>query len=159
MKIFDNNVSAIENTKSVSFEDGGKKLSKSTGPKRASKKNKPLNEKKNISADEIKEKLAANVELSNTGKQKIIEKNKQKLGSGFMSDQIPLKKAETVPAEVEVTSEENTDPNFKDHLVKSDVGLNSPTDVTTTEKLKSVLSKGAFNFNSKEREALEKILS
>lgn len=41
----------------------------------------------------------------------------------------------------------------------SDVGLNDPNDPATVGKLKSVLSKGAFNFNPKEREALEKILS
>jgi|SRR5690606_34293506 len=41
----------------------------------------------------------------------------------------------------------------------SDVGLNDPNDPATVGKLKSVLTKGAFNFNPKEREALEKILS
>ena len=41
----------------------------------------------------------------------------------------------------------------------SDVGLNDPKDPATVGKLKSVLSKGAFNFNAKEREALEKILA
>lgn len=41
----------------------------------------------------------------------------------------------------------------------SDVGLNDPNDPETVGKLKSVLSKGAFNFNDREREALEKILA
>tara|TARA_R110000868_G_scaffold117600_8_gene312293 strand:+ start:7103 stop:7492 length:390 start_codon:yes stop_codon:yes gene_type:complete len=42
--------------------------------------------------------------------------------------------------------------------VPSDVGLNDPNDPATVGKLKDVLSKGAFNFNPKERETLEKIL-
>lgn len=42
--------------------------------------------------------------------------------------------------------------------VPSDVGLNNPNDPATVGKLKDVLSKGAFSFDPKEREALEKIL-
>ncbi len=41
----------------------------------------------------------------------------------------------------------------------SDVGLNDPQDPATIGKLKDILSKGAFNFNPREREALEKILA
>lgn len=41
----------------------------------------------------------------------------------------------------------------------SDVGLNNPNDPATVGKLRDVLSKGAFNFNPREREALEKILA
>ncbi len=42
--------------------------------------------------------------------------------------------------------------------VPSDIGLNDPNDPATVGKLKDVLSKGAFNFNPKERETLERIL-
>ncbi len=40
----------------------------------------------------------------------------------------------------------------------SDIGLNDPNDPATVGKLKDILTKGAFNFNPKERETLEKIL-
>jgi hypothetical protein len=57
---------------------------------------------------------------------------------------------------------ENSEPKDsvkESHLLMSDVKLNDPNDPTTQEKLKSILSKGAFNFNPREREALDKILS
>jgi hypothetical protein len=44
------------------------------------------------------------------------------------------------------------------HLLMTDVKLNDPSDSNTQEKLKLVLRNGAFNFNSKEKETLEKIL-
>jgi hypothetical protein len=88
--------------------------------------------KKSLSENEIREKLAANSEISDSAKLKA-KKETQKLGDGFMTDD--------------------------DHLLKSDVQLNKPDDPVTAEKLKSVLDKGAFNFNPKEREVLEKILS
>jgi hypothetical protein len=51
------------------------------------------------------------------------------------------------------------DPNPEGFVLKSDIAANDPKDTNTQEKLKSVLSKGAFNFNPREREALEKILA
>lgn len=63
-----------------------------------------------------------------------------------------LAKAKSAPAkEVEEDKEAPEKP--------SDVGLNDPNDPATVGKLKSVLTKGAFNFNPKEREALERILA
>ncbi len=41
----------------------------------------------------------------------------------------------------------------------SDVGKNNPTDPATVGKLKDILSKGAFKFSDKEKEALSKILT
>jgi len=58
-----------------------------------------------------------------------------------------------------VGEEEIKTPNTKDLTIKSDIALNDPKDTNTQEKLKSALTKGAFNFNPKEREALEKILA
>ena len=49
-------------------------------------------------------------------------------------------------------------PNTKNLTIKSDIAFNDPKDTNTQEKLKSALSRGAFNFNPKERAALEKIL-
>jgi hypothetical protein len=43
--------------------------------------------------------------------------------------------------------------------VKSDIATNNPKSPETQEKLKSVLSKGAFSFNPKERDALDRILN
>lgn len=51
-----------------------------------------------------------------------------------------------------------TDTEAPDIMLKSDVGTNDPTDPTTVEKLKSVLSSGAVNFSGREKEVLEKIL-
>jgi hypothetical protein len=87
--------------------------------------------KKEISDSEIREKLAANTDISAAAKQKAIQST-QRLGEGFMK----------------------TD----DHLLKSDVQVNNPEDPVTAEKLKTVLSNGAFGFNAKERDVLSKIL-
>lgn len=87
--------------------------------------------KKELSDSEIREKLAANTEISGEAKARAMQST-QKLGEGFMKKD--------------------------DHLLKSDVQLNSPEDPVTSEKLKTVLSNGAFNFNPKERDVLSKIL-
>lgn len=87
--------------------------------------------KKEMSDSAIREKVAANAEISEAAKMKAIQ-SKPKLGEGFMKS--------------------------GDHLLKSDVQLNSPEDPVTAEKLKAVLSAGAFNFNPKERDVLAKIL-
>lgn len=125
------------------------------------KKFKSTIEKKDISDSEIREKLASKVELSNTAKMASIAKNVNKLGDSFMNPEALGKKLESKPITKSITKEEekSDDPNTKDHIIKSDVQKNSPTDTDTTEKLKSVLTRGAFNFNPKEREALDRILS
>jgi DNA-directed RNA polymerase specialized sigma subunit len=94
-------------------------------------KSKKTNVKKEISESEIREKLAANTEISSAAKQKSIQST-QKLGEGFMKSD--------------------------DHLLKTDVQINDPQDPVTAEKLKSVLANGAFSFNSKERDVLSRIL-
>lgn len=86
--------------------------------------------KKPLSDGEIREKLAANTEISAAAKAKSTKG--PKLGEGFM--------------------------NGEDHLLKSDVQLNSPEDPVTAEKLKTILANGAFKFNPKERDVLSKIL-
>lgn len=119
------------------------------------KKQKALAEKQPLSESEIREKLAAHVETSNTAKSATLKKNSQKMGEGFMNaDAKPvfIQKTETKP---EAESEKENDP----HLLKTDINLNDPKDPATQEKLKTVLSSGAFNFNANERETLNKILS
>lgn len=169
MKIFENKVSSVASTREVG-ESNVDKMGKSAKAKGPSRKKAAKPEKPNISADEIRQKLASNVEMSNTAKKIQKEKNAQKLGEGFLNGELPAKKIEAPAMAKEVEKleklekpeskvEESADPNFKDHIVKSDVGINDPKDSTTTEKLKTVISKGAFNFNSREREILDKILN
>jgi hypothetical protein len=122
--------------------------------------NKPV--KKEMSAAEIKDKLAAHVDTSDAAKNMAI-KNSKKLGEGFLSGEVkPITNSTTnpespVPPSVEL--EAKTDPNPEGFVLKSDIANNDPKDTNTQEKLKAVISRGAFNFNPREREALEKILS
>lgn len=128
---------------------------------------KPINKKKvaapikkEMSASAIKEKLAAHVETSDVAKNMAI-KNTKKLGENFMSDNIkPVVDVVSVEApKLGAVEEEIKTPNTKDLTIKSDIALNDPKDTNTQEKLKTALAKGAFNFNPKERDALEKILA
>jgi len=48
--------------------------------------------------------------------------------------------------------------NDSDKGIVPDVGLNDPNDPATRGKLKDLLSKGAINFNDRERNVLDKIL-
>ena len=119
--------------------------------------------KKELSANDIKEKLASHVNTSEASKNMAI-KNTKMLGAGFMNDEVRVDppKVESVAEGVESAvnlEDEIKTPNTKDLTIKSDIALNDPKDSNTQEKLKAVLSRGAFSFNSKEREALEKILS
>lgn len=118
--------------------------------------------KPQVSEAEIREKLASHVETSNTAKAQLIQKNSKPLGAGFMNSDAPP----VVPATKEVKVEnddakddEKTDSVKESHLLLSDVKLNDPKDPNTQEKLKSVLVSGAFNFNPREKETLEKILA
>lgn len=133
-----------------------RKTKSSDGPKKISKKKIGPSEKAPIGDREIREKLAAHVQTSNTAKSQVLKNNSQALGSGFMNSDIRPKKivAEEVPVE-------NTpvDSVKKSHLLMSDVQLNDPNDSNTQEKLKSILRNGAFNFNPKEKDTLEKILA
>lgn len=114
-------------------------------------------EKPQIAESEIKEKLAAHVETSNTAKSGVMKKNAQKLGEGFMNSE--MKPAPVVPAPIPANSEEKETETEEKHLLKSDINLNDPKDPATQEKLKTVLSTGAFNFNPRERDILDKILA
>ena len=117
--------------------------------------------KKELDAAEIKEKLAAHVSTSDAAKNMAIKNNKM-LGQGFMNEK-PAPIVEAPIVEVKASEENNEEeiktPNTKDLTIKSDIALNDPKDTNTQEKLKTVLSRGAFSFNSKERDALEKILA
>ena len=66
---------------------------------------------------------------------------------------IPKKKAPKKPVEDQV------DVNSKDMMLKSDIANNNPDASETREKLRQILKTGAFEFNSKERNALDKILN
>jgi len=134
------------------------KAAKSKGPAKAPKKELPA--KKDLSPNEIREKLAANVQTSEAAKNKSLI-NSKKLGEGFLNESIKPEMIEVKKPEIESSETESDDqsPNPKDFVLKSDIAKNDPTDTNTQEKLKSVISRGAFSFNPKEREALEKILA
>lgn len=83
--------------------------------------------KERLSDREIKERLAAHVELSNPKPSKVVLEGKTE------------------------SIESNT-------LVNSDVKSNDGSSPETREKLKTVLTSGAFSFNPQERENLERIL-
>lgn len=121
-----------------------------------SRKKAALPEKKNISDSAIREKLASHVETSQASKNQSIKNNSKMLGAGFMNEGQRPSIVDTVDVQKPELSDEKIEK--KDHLLKSDIALNDPKDSNTQEKLKTVLSKGAFNFNPKEREALERIL-
>jgi ribosomal protein S24E len=140
MKIFNDSSSQI----SQSPKGDSKKLS------RRSNRRTDLHDKPSVSDSEIRDKLAAHVETSNTAKMQM-KKNNQKFGDSFLNEsKIPAKivRREAIAEEAPAESSPS-----------SDIALNDPKSPETQEKLKSVLSKGAFNFNSKEREALDKILN
>ena len=157
MKIFPNNSAPKELTRPA-----GKEAPIKEG--RISRKKDLPPAKKEISASEIKEKLAAHVETSDAAKNMAV-KNTKKFGENFMSDTIkPIVDEVRVEAPVLARAEgtefddEIKTPNTKDLTIKSDIALNDPKDSNTQEKLKAALTRGAFSFNPKEREALEKIL-
>ena len=152
MKIFPKNSSV--NSKPVEREnrsEGGKPINKN-------KTARPI--KKEMSASAIKEKLASHVETSDVAKNMAF-KNTKKLGENFMSETIkPIVDVVKVEAPaIGAEEEEIKTPNTKNLTIKSDIAQNDPKDTNTQEKLKSALTRGAFNFNPKEREALEKILA
>ncbi|MBP9680704.1 MAG: hypothetical protein KBD76_04825 [Bacteriovorax sp.] len=153
MKIFSSKESVIQ-------ADGPAKKMAGKAKKRAAG---AISEKGPISEREVREKIAAHVETSNAAKSKILKQNSQQLGAGFMSE-----KAKKLTSEIsskgqelgpEQAANEGKDGLKEAHLLMSDVKLNDPKDPNTQEKLKSVLSKGAFNFNPRERETLDKILN
>lgn len=154
MKIFPKDSSAHSSApaqRATSSKEGSPSKKKSAAPI-----------KKEMSASAIKEKLAAHVETSDAAKNMAI-KNTKKLGANFMSETIkPI--VDTVSVDAPKLNkadgeEEIKTPNTKDLTIKSDIAHNDPKDTNTQEKLKMALSRGAFNFNPKEREALEKILA
>lgn len=127
-----------------------KSLSQGTGKK-------ILKEKPVVSAEEIRAKMkaqnepAAKTQLSSV---------KSKSPSFAMSDdieEIERRSAEAKKALAEKKQMEEA--QELESPVSSDVGKNSPNDPATLGKLKDVLSKGAFKFSEKEREALSKILN
>lgn len=88
-------------------------------------------EKPYVSDREIREKLKKRMEGKMISAQAQKKVAGQKLGSGFMQGE----------------------------EVKSDISTNDPNDPMTKEKLKTLLGKGAMNFDPKHREVLAKILN
>ena len=130
MKVF----SVVDNssqTKSLSNRATRKASRKA---KKAKKLKKAIPPRQNVTADQIRQKVAAH--------------------SAKKSEQGKLTKARMAKFNA------NKLPDMQDKADKhvGDVGLNNPNDLATHGKLKRVLSMGGFSFNEKERAALEKIL-
>ena len=130
-----------------------------------SRKKAALPERKDMSAADIKEKLAAHVQTSSASKNTAI-KNSQKLGEGFLNHDlvaapviVPIDKSPEGIAATKVESDAQIEKAKKDHLLRSDIAANDPSDSNTQEKLKTVLTRGAFSFSAREKEVLEKILA
>lgn len=139
---------------------GSTKPEKLTKEAKISRKKAELPVKKEISSAEIKEKLAAHVGVSDAAKNMAMASQSKKLGEAFMNPDVVNVQVPVVAVAVatEANEEEIKTPNTKDLTLKSDIAANDPKDTNTQEKLKTALTKGAFNFSPKEREALEKIL-
>lgn len=155
------------------LESRGKKTTASSGGKAAAKNapQKTLKEKQKekpaVSEEEIRAKLAkkdAPVQKTQTAKveaqpsmgmnddweavQRKGEEAKRALAIKKQAEEDAKANAAQVPqAEGDAPAER-----------ASDVGKNDPTDPATVGKLKDILSKGAFKFSDKEKEALSKIL-
>ncbi|MBY0416022.1 MAG: hypothetical protein K2Q18_17760 [Bdellovibrionales bacterium] len=156
MKIFPGSATSSSQARSTEKPSGKE------GSGKITRKKAETPAKKEMSPESIKEKLAAHVGLSDAAKNTAV-KNTKKLGEAFMNADVAAVKAskenvvsDDVPS---LGTEEIKTPNTKDLTLKSDIALNDPKDTNTQEKLKAVLSRGAFSFSSKEKEALEKILS
>lgn len=160
MKIFPaHETSRVTDARSAGTERAVKKGPKGNGKARGAPP------KPKLSESDIREKLASHVETSNTAKSGVLKKNSQKMGDGFLNSEIKpelkpvpaaqVPKAAAAQEQVETPAAEKE----KTHLLRPDVSLNDPKDPAVQEKLKTVLSTGAFNFNPKEREALDKILN
>ena len=151
-------------TESNSPKEGVKSKKSSKSGSVASQKRPASPEKQNVSDNEIREKLASHSEISNSAKSQMMQKNSKALGAGFMNEDIkpvfiqPSESKDSKDLEESEESGKKADSLKDSHLLLSDVKLNDPTDSNTQEKLKTVLKMGAFNFNPKEKEALEKIL-
>jgi hypothetical protein len=149
MKIFSNNTGPINQETNVGEAKSiARKAKLKKGPQKIEK-----------SETEIREKLAVHREESNINKLNSLQ-NSKKMGEGFLNSEIKPPVIELNKDEKIINKEEQNkeDPNTKDYLIKSDVGVNSPKDPLTKEKLKSILDKGAFNFSSKERDVLSRIV-
>lgn len=160
MKIFSREESSSAPSEKAAAKKAVHGKKSESGPAHKAQAARP--EKKPVSEHEIREKLAAHVETSNTAKSKILQENSKQFGAGFMNEDVkpaPIEVKKPEPSAESSEEAEEKDSVKESHLLMSDVKLNDPKDPTTQEKLKSVLSKGGFNFNPREREALDKILN
>lgn len=133
------------------------------------KREKPVKE---FSDREIREKLSAHLDKSNSATTMNKIKKEEMLGSGFLDEDVvakkialqkskeqeALNKADLLVKPIEEATESKTTISVEKIQKPSDVGLNNPKDPMTSSKLKSALDMGAFSFNPKEREVLSKIL-
>lgn len=150
-----------------------------TGPKKAAQKSasktpapkKDLNDKPHVSADEIRAKLAAKdqpvekaalkaenrVSLSMSDNYEEVQKRSSEAKRMLAQKKQAADdlKAQGAPGESKVSEGGELPPTER----PSDVGKNDPKDPATVGKLKDLLSKGAFKFSDKEREALSRILT
>lgn len=80
---------------------------------------------------------------------------KEKFGDKFQS--VADKKIE-IKDEVSIISKKKIEKELSENPVIGDIGKNDPSSEETQEKLKAILKTGAFEFNERERGALQEIL-
>ena len=156
------------------LEQHGKKAASSSGSKAAQKNapHKTLKEKQKekpaISDEEIRTKLAK----KNEPVQKTTVAKVEAQPSMGMNDDWEAVQRKGEEAKRALAIKKQAEEDAKNNLAQasqvegevpaeraSDVGRNNPSDPATVGKLKDILSKGAFKFSDKEKEALSKILT
>ena len=94
-----------------------------------------------------------NMPSNKTSKDELKAKLEAKFGKKFGEKKAEKKEEDVVVSIDKKGNKEVSDQGF------GDIKKNDPNAPETREKLKTILSTGAFSFNPKEREALQKILS
>lgn len=101
------------------------------------------------------------MKITNTDQTQSISQNeiqkrlKEKFGDKF---QPILDKKTEKKDEVSIISKKKIEKELTENPVIGDVGKNDPRSEETQEKLKAILKTGAFEFNERERGALQEIL-
>ncbi len=112
-------------------------------------------EKLKMSPEDIRNKIEARKNENQANKMESVKTLKPSLGEGFLNEDAPKK---IIPKDVEAVEGKKTTISVETIEKEPDVGKNHPKDPMTSEKLKSVLDMGAFQFSAKEREVLSQIL-
>jgi hypothetical protein len=166
MRVF----SSFENRPATTEKTRPDRLKKS-GPKKSKKSYRPPKEQ--LSADEIKARVAQKTSKATKAAVQKAKINTGKQVSTFMADNIPTKvdiskkaiqakqvkeaSPKAVPVAKEAKAEEVQAKKEKSVILNSDVDKNDPNDPNVRKKLKGLLA-GGFGWSDKEKAALAEIL-